>query len=488
MVARLRDWFYDRSAIDPESFSALDRPVAKGAGWWNTLGSASLLMVVLLCLTGAFLSLYYSPHPDAAYESTRYIDRELPGGRLVHGLHLWATSGLVVLMGLHLVRTYVQGAYKPPREIVWVLGVLLLALLMGFIVTGDTLPWDQDGYWAARVRANFPGSLPIVGPAIKTLLLGGAQPGALTLTRFYAIHILLLPALFIGLIAAHLHVAWRKGATAPGSRVGEPEPTGAGFRQAHLLKHAVAMLAAFLVIYALAIFKPADLEFKANPSDATYHARPEWFLLFLFQLLRDAAGVPVPSWFFSVVLPGLGITFLMLAPWIDRGPERSARRRPFMMAALGIGILTIAGFTARAYATLTPVATPQDSLYGAFTERGDKELDPAQIRLGKEAFTACAGCHVAYQDYTKGTSGPDLSGYGATTFLSEVPQHPEWDRLTFYDRYAKYVRGEIRYPNSKMPSFSDEMLSKDRLDAIGAYISQDPARVKSLEHRAPQKG
>jgi ubiquinol-cytochrome c reductase cytochrome b subunit len=482
MALKLRDWAMDRATVGPATYQAVNRGLPKGIGWPQTLGSTTLMLLALQAITGFLLAVYYSPHPDAAYETTRYIDHALPMGRLIHGIHHYATDALVIVMTLHLLRTYVHAAYKAPRELVWILGIVLFTLVLGFSFTGSLLPWDQKAYWDAQVRTQIAGGIPIVGPMMQTLARGGAEVGALTITRFSALHMLLLPALLLPALGAHVLLHWRKGPTPPGVPVGEKTPYVGRFVEHQLYRDALAMLVVFSVIYALAVFHPVDLEFKANPADSYYHPRPEWYFLSLFQFVADWNALPglgKLGWIAAAVIPGLAMLFLTLAPWIDRGPERSWKKRPLMMGALALGAAGLGIFTYRAVSRLTPNATPQYSLYGQMTDGGERELDPAQVAAGKAAFQShgCSGCHKAYSDYTTGAK-VDLSGYGRRTFLTEVAGHPEVSRLPFYQRFTRYIRGDIRPPNTGMPKYNVEQLPTDQLNAIGAYLSQDPRQVQ----------
>jgi ubiquinol-cytochrome c reductase cytochrome b subunit len=491
MRAKVQEWLLDRASLGPETYRTLNRGLPRGIGWWNTLGTVILVLIALEGITGMFLALYYSPHPDAAYETMRFIDVKLPGGRLVHGLHHYGASAVIIALGLHLLRCYVQAAYKAPRELVWLTGLALLLLMVGFGFTGALLPWDQNAWAGTQVRTSYAGEVPIVGPLSRELLRGGPDVGALTITRFYALHLAFLPALLLPLLGVHMLLVWRKGPTPPGAKVGEAVPHTTRFVEHQFWRHAVAAFVAVLAVFLLAVLKPVMLEFKANPSDASYNPRAEWYFLFLFQLVKDWAGFPLVGrfqWIPVAVLPGLALGFLALAPWIDRGPERRASKRPLMIGILAFGLLGMAGMTLRAYAGLHPNATPRHSLYGRFTEGGERPLDPQLVAEGREAFRACGSCHTAYGDY-QARLAPDLSGYGTRNFLTQVEGHRNLESLSHYDRFVKFVRGEIRPPKEKdrMPLYPESQLSTRQLDAIAAYISQDPAEVKTLEHQNPRR-
>lgn len=199
-------------------------PEAKGwVSWLYTLGSASLLVFVVQVITGSLLAMNYVPSPDHAYDSIRYIEEQVILGSFVRGLHHWGATFMVVIVSLHLLRVYFMGSYKFPREATWLVGVSLFLIVMGFSFTGYLLPWDQKAYWATMVGANIASQAPIIGEYIAKALKGGDEMGAVTLTRFYAIHTLILPAFILIAIAIHLFlVVWHGISEPPEKKKGEP--------------------------------------------------------------------------------------------------------------------------------------------------------------------------------------------------------------------------------------------------------------------------
>ena len=185
-------------------------PEAKGpVSWLYTLGSASLFIFIVQAATGMLLAMNYSPSPEHAYDSVRFIETTVLFGHFVRGLHKWGASCMVVFVSLHMMRTYFMAAYKYPREATWCVGVGIFLLVMVFGFTGYLLPWDQKAYWATAVGTNIAGQVPVLGPYIAKVLKGGPDLGAATLTRFYAFHVLMLPAAMAGLIGVHLFlVVW----------------------------------------------------------------------------------------------------------------------------------------------------------------------------------------------------------------------------------------------------------------------------------------
>ena len=229
------NWLEERSGLVGGVKYFLFRKVPRDTNWFHTLGSATLTAFLVQAGTGVILAMYYQPTPDEAYESIRHITHDVTLGWLVRGMHRWGASVFIILLFLHMGRVFLFGAYKYPRELNWVVGVLILplALLMGF--TGYLLPWDETAYWATVVGINLNGTGPFVGPLLAQFLRGGDEIGADTLTRFYALHMLLLPGALFALIGLHLYLVVRLGVSSPpwsdeaaGRERPEPEPSGDG--------------------------------------------------------------------------------------------------------------------------------------------------------------------------------------------------------------------------------------------------------------------
>src|SRR6478672_12813255 len=209
------DWVDERTSLSGPARWLMFRKVPKGTNWFYTLGSGTMFAFLNQAITGVFLAMYYDPSPTRAYESTRFITNDVFLGELVRGMHKWGSTVMVILVFLHMARTFFFGAYKYPRELNWVIGAVLLILTMVMSFTGYLLPFDQRSYWATIVGVNINGTGPLVGPFLSDFLRGGGEFGATTLSRFYAIHMLLVPGLIIALIGAHLYLVTKLGTTAP---------------------------------------------------------------------------------------------------------------------------------------------------------------------------------------------------------------------------------------------------------------------------------
>ncbi len=209
------DWIDERTSLSGGVRWMLFRKVPKGTNWFYTLGSAAMFAFLSQAVTGVFLAMYYDPSPTRAYESIRYITNEAFLGEFVRGMHKWGSTVMVILVFLHMGRTFFFGAYKYPRELNWVIGVVLLIMTMTMSFTGYLLPFDQRSYWATIVGVNINGTGPLIGPYLSDFLRAGPEFGATTLSRFYAIHMLLVPGLIAALIGAHLYLVAKLGTTAP---------------------------------------------------------------------------------------------------------------------------------------------------------------------------------------------------------------------------------------------------------------------------------
>jgi quinol-cytochrome oxidoreductase complex cytochrome b subunit len=210
MFQKTFDWLDERLGLKTIYNTVLDRKVPK-VNWWFTLGSASLFLFLLQGITGIMLTVYYVPSPDHAYDSIQYIMNGVAFGWLIRGIHHWGASLMVLIVFFHMLRTYFFGAYKYPREFTWVTGVLLLFLTLGMGFTGYLLPWNQRAYWATTVGTSIASTVPFIGNFINTVLRGGSDLSAVTLARFFSVHIWWFPAILAVLIGVHLYMVIRLG-------------------------------------------------------------------------------------------------------------------------------------------------------------------------------------------------------------------------------------------------------------------------------------
>lgn len=371
-MKRVFDWLHARTGYRGAASVMLDEPLPPGTGWFFTLGSVLLALLSVQLLTGAFLTLYYAPTPDHAYDSVRFITA-LPAGRVVRGLHHFGASFLVVALALHMLRVMAFGSYKPPREVTWLSGLALLALVLGFALTGYLLPWDQRAYWATVVTINIAKLTPFAGDVVAGVLRGGATIGALTLTRWYAAHVIFLPMALVLLVVGHIVMMRRHGISGP---VRPREGTPAAFYPSQAARDVTVVLVVLTLLLALTLRGMPALEGPADPTDATYVPRPEWYFLGLFQLLKYFPG----KWEVvgAMVVPGLVAAFLALLPWIDRGPARHPGQRRAVLTVVALGFVAVVGLTALGWRDRPDSAVPGD----AWTVR----------EIGGRTFVAKAGC------------------------------------------------------------------------------------------------
>ncbi len=216
LTLRAAEWVDSRYEISEPLSKILRKPVPKYAlHWWYCLGGITAFLFVVQGITGIMLAFYYKPTPETAYASIQFIETQVRFGAGVRAIHHWAANGMIVMCIAHMLRVFITGAYKPPRELNWVSGVLLLVLTLAFGFTGYLLPWDQRAFWATTVGTEIAGSIPIIGELALVFLRVGWDVGALTLSRFYALHVLILPLATVFLMGMHFLMVRRQGIAKP---------------------------------------------------------------------------------------------------------------------------------------------------------------------------------------------------------------------------------------------------------------------------------
>ena len=309
------------------------------------LGAVLGFFLALSAATGLALSFFYSPSASDAWASVAYVEDQVTWGWLVRGLHFHGASALVIVCGLHLAQAAWLGAYRRPRELTWYAGLGLMLLVLGLAITGYVLRWDQAGYWASKVELGIAGATPVIGGSLQRLAQGGNDYGNLTVTRFHALHVGLLPALTAALVGAHWWLARRHGPSPlPGRASREPAPRWPAQTVRNLTAVALAFAALLVVVMQTG---GAGLEAPADPT-AAYDARPLWYFRWLF-LLRKLMG----SWetMAALVIPGLVLGFLAAMPWLDPPAPVGAPRTRRRLVLGGFAFLC-AGITALTFASL----------------------------------------------------------------------------------------------------------------------------------------
>jgi len=310
-------------------------------------GGITLFLFGVQVATGTLLALYYKATPDGAYESVRFITSDVSFGWLIRSTHHWAANLMILFLILHLLRIFAQAAYKFPRELTWLVGVGLLGVTMVFGFTGYLLPWDQKAFWATTVGTEIAGSMPVIGDQLLLLLRGGADVGEATLTRFYGIHVLVLPIALALLTVLHLTFVHQQGLadpTKPSPRrhlthaeLAE-EPTLPFFPN-YILDEIIAWYALLALLVVIATLFPVGLEAQADPLVTPEHIKPEWYFLGLYELLKF-----VPRIVGIMALP-IGVLVIAAWPFFDRNPEVRPRKRILPLLVAAVVLIGLIGLT-----------------------------------------------------------------------------------------------------------------------------------------------
>jgi ubiquinol-cytochrome c reductase cytochrome b subunit len=374
--------------------------IPASSGWHQVFGSVALFLILIQFFTGIMLAFNYAATPGEAYNSVRYIVTEVTAGRLMRGLHHWGASMIIVVVVLHMVQVFLWGAYKKPREGTWVVGVILLLLTLAYGLTGYLLPWDNRAYWGTIVATQIGATVPLAGPYVSRLLASSGDIGVVTFARFYGIHVLLLPPATMLLIVMHVYLVRRHGvAPAPGD---EAKPKKS-FYPEQVFKDTTAVFIAFIILFTMAIIVRVPLERVADPTDTSYIPRPEWYFLFLFQMLKVFEGpLEVVG---TVVLPTLAILALILTPFIDRSKLVHVRQRTLAAGVVVLALLGWGGLTGAAIRSTPPQTAASSIDFSGPTQW--MQLKPQELS-GIHYFRQenCARCHNVTGGEPK--AGPNL--------------------------------------------------------------------------------
>jgi cytochrome b6 len=323
---------------------------------WYYFGGMTLFLFAIQVATGILLLFYYRPSAEEAYETVQFLMAEVEFGWLIRSIHAWAANLMIFTLFVHMFSVLLLGVYRPPREITWFSGVALMGLAMGFGFTGYLLPWNELAYFATKVGTEITGAVPVAGPFLRRLLRGGDEVTGATLTRFYGIHVAVMPALTATLVGLHLFLVQKHGMSVPPDveRRGGPVRT-MPFVPNFLLRDMVGWLATLAGLAALAAFLPAELGKKADPFvSAPIGIKPEWYFMFMFQTLKylPARILGVDGEVVGVLGFGLAGLFLLLIPVLDRRTARGEPSRLFFWIGIAIIVymlvLTYLGYTASA--------------------------------------------------------------------------------------------------------------------------------------------
>ncbi len=309
----LFDWLDQRTGYRHITREALFENIPGGSRWRYVWGSTLSFTLVIQFITGLALWMAYNPSSQTAWESVYYIQNEMWGGWILRGIHHFTAQAMNILLVLHLMQVVIDGAYKAPREVNFWFGAILLLLVLGLSLTGYLLPWDQKGFWATKVATNIAAITPVIGPGLQKVIIGGADYGHHTLSRFFALHAGVLPGAIILLLVGHIYLFRRHGITAK-QPLQKPD---AAFWPDQVLKDAVACLAVLAAILFFVVRSHgSDLGAPADPSEPYSAARPEWYFLFLFQFLKYFPG-GTELWG-AIIIPGLLVAVIFLMPFFGK--------------------------------------------------------------------------------------------------------------------------------------------------------------------------
>jgi cytochrome b6 len=310
--------------------------------YWYYLGGITLFLFAIQVATGILLLLYYKPTAETAFESVQYIVAKVPFGWLIRSTHSWAANLMIFTAFLHLFSVFFLKSYRPPREMTWASGMVLLFLAMGFGFSGYLLPWNELAFFATKVGTDITGAVPLIGGAARTFLRGGEEVTGATLTRFFGIHVAVLPMIFTTLLMGHLLMVQRQGMSEHFTPPDAPRTPSRDmpFFPNFFLREAVLWLGTLALLLYLSIFFPWELGVKVDPfASAPAGIRPEWFFTFMSQSLKYIPGkvLGMDGEVLGILGFGAGGLFLLLVPFLDRWAAQG-RRHPFFTWA-GIGII-----------------------------------------------------------------------------------------------------------------------------------------------------
>lgn len=466
---KILDWLDDRTGFRAATRLMLEEDVPGGARLRYVFGSVLVFLFMQQVVLGILLAFYYSPSATDAWASTAYLNDQVTYGWFLRGLHHHGSSAMVVVVVLHLLQVVWAGAYRKPREVNWWSGLAMGGLVLAFALTGYLLPWDQKGYWATQVATGIMGSVP-GGEPMQQFVQGGSEYGNLTITRFFALHVFVLPIALGGLLLVHLMLFRKHGVTPP--ELPEPElkrKTQPFWPNQLFLDVAAMALCAMALVWLTFSTHGAELFAPADPA-SNFVARPEWYFLFLFQLLKYFQG-PLQM-VATVLLPGAAAAYLFALPFVDRAKTRAPRSRWSVLT--GVGLL-MAGVTA-----LTAVAIVEDANNESFQhglEQAHVEATRAR-ELAREGVSPVGGLAVFDNDPEQKTRNL-FKEHCATCHTLEgkgSEEAPVLDNFTS----REWLAGLIRDPRDKrfygatkhdtMEPLTTEAASDEELAAVVEYL------------------
>ncbi|MGH9397914.1 MAG: cytochrome b N-terminal domain-containing protein [Terriglobia bacterium] len=466
------EWLDRRTGWRGIMREALEERIPGGARWSYVFGSGLLFLLLSQVVTGIFLAMYYVPSADHAHTTVAYLMKVVTDGAFLRSIHSYGASIMVILLVIHLTQTFMFGSYKGRRELLWLSGCILFALILGMAFTGYLLPWDERSYFATAVGTNAMSEAPVIGQWLKLALRGGADMGTLTISRFFVAHVFILPLGLLAFVGAHVFLFRKAGPAGPPSADPiAPKQRTETFYPKQVVMDAVVALILIIILFLLAHFIPKGLGPAANPADTQFIPRPEWYYRPIFQFLKYWEG---PLAVIGIlVAPGIITALLLGLPFYDRRPERRPWRRPiaagiFTVVLLGLIVLGIVSYRVdnRDPAVAAQLARQDEAEKQFMKQPFQPELAAGSattaalvvaasplVTKGKQIFESqgCVACH-----------GEGAVGTAMAIKLIGVGQKLPPDKLADL----------IRHPNAKMkaggmPSFP---LSADDMKALTTYL------------------
>lgn len=491
----LLDWLEERTGYKKLLSEALDEPVPGGARFAYVFGSALTLVFVSQAVTGILLMAAYQPSATTAWSSVMYISSKMSWGWLIRGVHHFGAQAMVILLAAHLGQTAIYGAYKKPRELNWLLGLGLMGLTLAFSLTGYLLPWDQKGYWATRVATNIAGTIPLIGAFTQRMLVGGADYGHMTLTRFYALHVAVLPVGLMLLLGAHVMLFRRHGVTPP---AGADTTKVDRFWPKQLGMDVLVSLAVLGVVFWLAVrAHGAHLDAPADPS-SDYSARPEWYFLALFEALKYVPGHM--EWIVAVAIPLVVGGYLVGLPFLDRKPSTKLVPRIALLVPLALIALATVGLTVMSMRSDAGDEDYQKAQKLA-TERAERALalavdgvppggplamlaaDP--MTRGPELYDKhCGVCHRLGERGPKKEeqTASDLTGFGTETWVLAVLDDPDADHLFGKTPFKEMMPSVTKAPKDPAEAEAFTAMKKPDMDTIAAFLAAEATGKPASGH------
>ncbi len=477
----VKDWIDERTGLIKAGAEFLHEEIPGGTRFSYTLGSACMFLLSIQIITGIWQLFYYVPTVDYAYSSLNYLRLQVPFGWLIHGIHYWGGTLFAIIVGLHCLRVFIWGSYKKPREMVWLVGIVLIVLTALFMFTGPVLPWDKDGYFAGQVGIGIAGSVPIVGPITQAILQGANKMGQLALLRMYVLHVAILPAAIGGFVMLHL-VAFRQyGESGPWD---EKKRKKVGyFWPEQIFKDVVVTFLIFLLLVYLSAFFPAPFSGLADPKDTLVSPKPAWTFLFLYQILKFCPGPLEPLG--TAGVPLIIILLFASLPFVDKSPEKNPFKRGFVVLSgfAFVGIVLYLTWLGYIYRSPAELAQMEPAVVQNVAQNENQKLalaaryealvaaNAGERKTGAELFKTlgCTECHTT-TGVASNKQGPDLSS-------TKDNRSRQWI-------YTQLISPQTHNPHTIMPPFAQ--LSNQNVGLLVEYIeSLTPPKTVAPPPPAP---